>query len=68
VFGNAPVLAFIALIIAVTAELSEFAPFRQMRTMLPAGTATAGGIALINSIGNLSGYFLELSGGFGTLV
>jgi len=56
VFENLPVLAFIALVIAVTGGLSAFAPFWQMPTMLLAGTAAAGGIALINSIGNLSGW------------
>ncbi len=55
-FANRPALAFIALIIAVTAPLSGHQAFWQMPTMLLAGTAAAGGIALINSIGNLSGW------------
>ena len=41
---------------SVTGVLSAFAPFWQMPTMLLAGSAAAGGIALINSIGNLSGF------------
>lgn len=55
-FANIPVLAFAALIIAVTAPLSGNLVFWQMPTMLLAGTAAATGIALINSIGNLAGW------------
>lgn len=56
VFENSPVLAFGALVLGVTGVLSAFAPFWQMPTMLLTGTAAAGGIAFINSIGNLSGW------------
>lgn len=56
VFDNIPVLAFAALVLGVAGVLSAFAPFWQMPTMLLAGAAAAGGIALINSIGNLSGW------------
>jgi D-galactonate transporter len=56
VFTNMPALAFAALVVAVTGVLSAFAPFWQMPTVLLAGSAAAGGIALINSIGNLSGW------------
>jgi D-galactonate transporter len=56
VFANIPVLAFAALVLGVTGVLSAFAPFWQMPTLLLSGTAAAGGIALINSIGNLSGW------------
>ena len=56
VFANSPALAFTALVIAVTAPLSGHQAFWQMPTMLLAGTAAATGIALINSIGNLSGW------------
>jgi predicted MFS family arabinose efflux permease len=56
VFANIPVLAFAALVLGVTGVLSAFAPFWQMPTTLLAGSAAAGGIALINSIGNLSGW------------
>jgi len=56
VFAKIPVLAFTALILSVTGVLSAFAPFWQMPTMLLAGAAAAGGIAFINSLGNLSGW------------
>jgi D-galactonate transporter len=56
VFANTPPLAFAALVLAVAGVLSAFAPFWQIPTTLLAGTAAAGGIALINSIGNLSGW------------
>jgi D-galactonate transporter len=56
VFAHTPTLAFAALVLSQTAVLSAFAPFWQMPTMLLAGTAAAGGIALINSFGNLSGW------------
>ncbi len=55
-FENTPVLAFCALVLGVTGVMSAFAPFWQMPTMFLTGTAAAGGIALINSIGNLSGW------------
>ena len=55
-FANRPALAFTALVIAVTAPLSGHQAFWQMPTTLLAGTAAATGIALINSIGNLSGW------------
>ena len=56
VFSGIPVLGFAALVLGVTGVLSAFAPFWQMPTMFLAGTAAAGGIALINSLGNLSGW------------
>jgi len=56
VFENTPLLAFAALVLGVTGVLSSFSPFWQMPTTLLAGTAAAGGIAFINSIGNLSGW------------
>ncbi|MGH9143732.1 MAG: MFS transporter [Thermoanaerobaculia bacterium] len=56
VFAETPVLAFSALVLGVTGVLSAFAPFWQLPTTLLAGTAAAGGVALINSIGNLSGW------------
>ena len=55
-FGNHPALAFAALVLGVTGVLSAFSPFWQMPTTLLTGSAAAGGIALINSIGNLSGW------------
>jgi D-galactonate transporter len=56
VFAQAPPLAFAALVLGVTGVLSAFAPFWPMPTMMLAGTGAAAGIALINSIGNLSGW------------
>jgi D-galactonate transporter len=56
VLAATPALAFAALVLGVAGVLSAFAPFWQMPTALLAGTAAAGGIALINSIGNLSGW------------
>lgn len=56
VLADTPLLAFAALVLGVAGVLSAFAPFWQMPTVLLAGTAAAGGIALINSIGNLSGW------------
>jgi D-galactonate transporter len=56
VFESTPVLAFAALVLGVTGVLSAFSPFWQIPTTLLAGTAAAGGIAFINSIGNLSGW------------
>ncbi len=55
-FATHPSLAFAALVLGVSGVLSAFSPFWQMPTMLLTGTAAAGGIALINSIGNLSGW------------
>jgi D-galactonate transporter len=56
VFESVPPLAFLGLVVAQASVLSAFVPFWQMPTMLLAGTAAAGGIALINSFGNLSGW------------
>jgi D-galactonate transporter len=56
VFANSPALAFTALVIAVAGPLSALSVFWQIPPMLLAGTAAAGGIALINSLGNLSGW------------
>ena len=56
VFAETPTLAFSALVLGVTGVLSAFSPFWQPPTTLLAGTAAAGGVALINSIGNLSGW------------
>jgi predicted MFS family arabinose efflux permease len=55
-FAKAPVLAFPALVVAVVGSLCYNGPFWQIPPMLLAGTAAAGGIALINSIANLSGW------------
>jgi MFS family permease len=55
-FANTAALAFAALVVAVAGSLSYNGAFWQIPPMLLAGTAAAGGIALINSIGNLSGW------------
>jgi D-galactonate transporter len=54
--ANTPTLAFLALVLAVAGVLSAFSPFWQIPTLMLSGSAAAGGIALINSIGNLSGF------------
>jgi sugar phosphate permease len=51
-----PMLSMIALTIAAAGILSAFPVFWEMPLMMLTGTAAAGGIALINSIGNLSGF------------
>ena len=56
VFASTPELAFCALIVAVSSALCYNGPFWQIAPMLLAGTAVAGGIAFINSLGNLSGW------------
>jgi len=55
-FAKMPALAFVALVVAVAGSLSYNGPFWQMPPMLLVGSAAAGGIALINSIGGLSGW------------
>jgi MFS family permease len=55
VFAHTPALAFTALVIAVAGSLGGQPTFWQMPSMLLTGTAAAGGIALINSLGALSG-------------
>jgi ACS family tartrate transporter-like MFS transporter len=46
----------IALIFAVMGQQSISPNFRSLPTALLAGTAAAGGVAMINSIGNLGGF------------
>jgi sugar phosphate permease len=52
-----PWLAMTGLIIAFAGLKSTIAPFWAMTTGFLSGTAAAGGIALINSVGNLGGFF-----------
>ncbi len=54
--ARTPSLVFVALIIAVAGALCYNGPFWQLPPTLLAGSAAAGGIALINSLGNLSGW------------
>jgi MFS family permease len=56
VFANSPALAFTALVVAVAAPVTASTVFWQIPPMLLAGTAAAGGIALTNSLGTLSGW------------
>ena len=56
VFAGSPVLAFACLIPAVAGPIVQGGPFWQIPSQLLAGPAAAGGIALINSIGSLSGW------------
>jgi MFS family permease len=56
VFADTPAPAFAALVVAVAGSLSYNGAFWQIPPMLLASTAAAGGIALINSIGSLSGW------------
>jgi sugar phosphate permease len=56
VFVHVPAVEFSALVLAVSGTLSYNGPFWQIPPTLLAGTAAAGGIALINSLGSLSGW------------
>ena len=55
-FTNHPAYAFLGLVLGTMGGVSASAPFWQFPPMLLAGTAAAGGIALINSIGSFSGW------------
>jgi D-galactonate transporter len=56
VFVGSPVLAFGCMVLAVAGPIISNGPFWQIPATLLAGPAAAGGIALINSIGSLSGW------------
>jgi ACS family tartrate transporter-like MFS transporter len=51
-----PSVSVIALALAVSGRWSSIPPFWGLPTAFLSGTAAAGGIALINSIGNLGGF------------
>jgi ACS family tartrate transporter-like MFS transporter len=51
-----PYFAMIALMMALIGLKSAMAPFWALSTTFLSGTAAAGGIALINSVGNLGGF------------
>jgi len=51
-----PVLTMVALTVAAIGVFCTFALFWTLPTAWLSGTAAAGGIALINSIGNLAGF------------
>jgi ACS family tartrate transporter-like MFS transporter len=57
ILGDMPVLAFIALSVAAVGVYSALPTFWTLPTAVLSGTAAAGGIALINAIGNTGGYF-----------
>jgi len=54
--ARAPALALAAFSLAAAGIFGAFGPFWAMPTAFLGGTAAAGGIALINSIGNLGGF------------
>jgi ACS family tartrate transporter-like MFS transporter len=72
VWREAPVVSFLGLMLAQTAMLSMWGPFWSLPTAFLSGRAAAGGIALINAIGNLGaflgpnivGWLLEATGRF----
>jgi MFS transporter, ACS family, tartrate transporter len=51
-----PYLAIVALMVALVGLKSAMGPFWALSTTFLSGTAAAGGIALINSVGNLGGF------------
>lgn len=59
-----PVLSLMALVLAAAGVLSAFPPFWEIPMLILTGTAAAGGVALINSIGNLSGFVAPYLIGF----
>ena len=50
-------LAMVALMVALVGLKSAMGPFWALSSTFLGGTAAAGGIALINSVGNLGGFF-----------
>lgn len=52
-----PFIAMFGLVMAFAGLKCTIAPFWALTTTFLTGTAAAGGIALINSVGNLGGYF-----------
>ena len=52
-----PYIAFVGLVLAFCGIKSTIAPFWAWTTGFLSGTAAAGAIALINSVGNLGGFF-----------
>lgn len=55
-YSDNPIIMMIALIAAAIGTFCTFAVFWTLPTAWLSGTAAAGGIALINSIGNLAGF------------
>src|SRR5262249_58007072 len=54
--NHIPLLAFLALCLAALGIWSTLGPFWSLPTEFLSGTAAAGGIALINSIGHVGGF------------
>ena len=55
-FLQNPFMAMLALVIALVGLKSAMGPFWALSSTFLSGTAAAGGIALINSVGNLGGF------------
>ena len=53
---QAPVLSFAGMVLAQAAMLSAWGPFWALPTRFLGGRAAAGGIALINAVGNLGAF------------
>jgi MFS transporter, ACS family, tartrate transporter len=72
--GLPPWIALAAMALSVSGRWSGVAPFWGLSTTLLSGTAAAGGIALINSVGNLGGFagpylmgwLKDVTGGYAT--
>jgi ACS family tartrate transporter-like MFS transporter len=62
--AKGPVAALLALSLAAAGLWATFGPFWSMPPEFLRGTAAAGGIALINSLGNAGGFFGPLLMGF----
>jgi MFS transporter, ACS family, tartrate transporter len=56
-FAGSPWLGMLGMVILLAGQKSTLGPFWALGTAALRGTAAAGGIALINSVGNLGGYF-----------
>jgi sugar phosphate permease len=56
-WSKSPLVGMMGLVIAFAGLKSTLGPFWALSTTFLSGTAAAGGIALINSVGNLGGFF-----------
>jgi len=54
--NNFPLPAFFSLCLAASGIWSTLGPFWSLPTAFLSGTAAAGGIALVNSVGNIGGF------------
>jgi ACS family tartrate transporter-like MFS transporter len=70
--GEVPLVSFLGLMLAQAAMMSTWGPFWSLPTAFLSGRAAAGGIALINAIGNLGaflgpiimGWLVQVTGAF----